>query len=183
MKCLLIDNATHVIDGWLESAMIADAPVIEPPEGKRLLVLTEADILLINGIRPFMTDNSPHYRVCAEGEQAVVTLSNGQGIRRQIETDMSILQSAQIEIARIASAIPYGVQQVTLETNGEAVIRHSINSLWYCVFIQSNAPNLIIDKSQNSFTILGGETGTVVVYRVEPLLPPAGSENLIFAAP
>lgn len=96
------------------------------------------------------------------------------------------LASAKAEIARISAAIPRGVQQVMLDDDGEAVIIHSINSLWYCVFAQPvdcNMPNVYIEKSANSFSILDGKKNEIVAYYVEALLPPAGSENLIFLEP
>lgn len=96
------------------------------------------------------------------------------------------LAAAKAEIARIAAALPQGVQQITLDDDGEAVISHSINSLWYCVFAQPvdcNMPQLYIEKTANSFSILDGKKNEVVAYYVEALLPPAGSENLIFSNP
>lgn len=96
------------------------------------------------------------------------------------------LASAKMEIARIAAALPKGVQQITLDDNGEAVIVHDINSLWYSVFIQAigcNMPNVYVEKAVNSFSILAGKKDEVIAYYVEALLPPVGSENLIFLEP
>lgn len=94
------------------------------------------------------------------------------------------LAEAKAEIRRIAAALPQGVQQVTLDDDGEAVVSHGINSLWYCVFAQPvdcNMPNVYVEKSANSFSILNGKKNEIVAYYVKALLPPAGSENLIFS--
>lgn len=96
------------------------------------------------------------------------------------------LASAKAEIDRIAAAIPQGVTQITLDDDGEAVIVHGINSLWYSVVIQAvncNMPNVYIEKAVNSFSILAGKKNEDVIYRIEALLPPTGNENLIFLEP
>lgn len=91
-----------------------------------------------------------------------------------------------VEIERIAEMIPQGVQQITLDDNGEAIVAHNINSLWYSVFMQPidcNMPNVYIEKAINSFSIVNGKKNNVIVYRIEALLPPTGNENLIFLEP
>lgn len=96
------------------------------------------------------------------------------------------LANAKAEIARIAAAIPQGITQITLNDDGEAVIVHNIGSLWYSVFIQAigcNMPNVYAEKAVNSFSILAGKKNEDVIYRIEALLPPTGSENLIFLEP
>lgn len=96
------------------------------------------------------------------------------------------LADAKAEIARIAAAIPQGMQQITLDDNGEAMITHNIGSLWYCVFVQPvdcNMPNMYVLKASDNFSILDGKKNEFVIYHIESLLPPVGSENLIFYYP
>lgn len=96
------------------------------------------------------------------------------------------LAAAKAEIARIAAALPKGTQLVTLDDNGEATISHRIGSLWYVVFVQpvnANMPQLYVKKAANSISFLDGKKNSDVAYYFEPLLPPAGSENLIFYNP
>jgi hypothetical protein len=96
------------------------------------------------------------------------------------------LAAAKAEIARIAAALPKGTQLTTLDINGETVIEHTINSLWYAVFLQpinANMPNLYVEKGLNYIRLLDGKKNIQVIYRFEALLPPTGSENLIFLEP
>jgi hypothetical protein len=91
-----------------------------------------------------------------------------------------------VEIERIAEMIPQTPQLVTLDADGQAIVTHDINSLWYAVQVtplQDAMPNLHVTLEALCLTLAGGVAEGRVLVTITRLLPPVGEENRIFLTP